>query len=357
MTSPLPPLYDAWMREALDHPVPGGEPRATCATCAMCDHPSSPPLGRPFFSSETECCTYVPVLPNFLLGQILGQSNRDLVPARQTVVDRIASGVAVTPLGADWPHEAGELYRDRNKHFGTLTALRCPHHLPAGGPGRCGIWRHRNSICGTWFCKHDRGETGRQYWMKLRDLLNTVEQKLTWHCVDEIGIDGERRERIRPRAGLLSGPLTVDGHPGGQPTRERLTALWGPWVDDREGFYRRCDQVVRALHWSDIIELGGSSMSEAVREVERAYTSLQAPNPVAADTAGPVRVIERGPKTSLVRGYSAYDPIELPTELLEVLGSLNGRPLDVVRTDAKAAAQLTDETVRVLLDWHIIKKG
>ena len=73
------------------------------------------------------------------------------------MVSGIAPVVGVTPLGLARPPVQHLLYRHgRERGFGQSVALLCPHYL--GDSGGCGIWRHRNGVCATWFCKHTRGE-------------------------------------------------------------------------------------------------------------------------------------------------------------------------------------------------------
>ena len=71
-SSPLPPLYDRWMREALKYPVPN-ESKATCGDCAMCAAPGheAAPNDPVFYDPNTKCCSYMPMMWNFLTGAVL----------------------------------------------------------------------------------------------------------------------------------------------------------------------------------------------------------------------------------------------------------------------------------------------
>ncbi|HYL82493.1 MAG TPA: hypothetical protein VEU07_16870, partial [Candidatus Acidoferrum sp.] len=68
--SPLPPLYGRWMDDLLPGPIPR-ETAATCDDCAMWPGPGDQPRSDFFFLPETKCCTYIPTLPNYLVGRIL----------------------------------------------------------------------------------------------------------------------------------------------------------------------------------------------------------------------------------------------------------------------------------------------
>ena len=108
-TSPLPPLYAAWMDELLAGPIPR-ETDATCDDCAMCADGEEPEESGAFFSRETKCCTYIPTLPNYLVGRILSDDDQDFAKGRATLVARLRAGIAVTPLGLGQPPNFQALY-------------------------------------------------------------------------------------------------------------------------------------------------------------------------------------------------------------------------------------------------------
>jgi hypothetical protein len=158
----LPGLYAKWITELLGGTLPR-ESRAMCDDCAM-----RPRAGRQagpqstFFDPIVKCCTYVSTLYNFLVGSILANIDTAAQSGRATVQKRIGEAVGVTPLGLAPPPVHSLLYRSSADAFGRRRALRCPHYIEECG--RCGIWRNRNAICSTWFCKHVRGEVGYAFW-------------------------------------------------------------------------------------------------------------------------------------------------------------------------------------------------
>lgn len=140
-----------------------------------------------FFDPQVKCCTYLPELPNFLVGRILADEDPALAVGRATVEKRLQAGVAVTPLGLDRTPFYDLLYQHADTAFGRSHTLRCPHYIEEGG--LCGIWQHRNSVCATWFCKHVRGAMGFRFWkeeefyQQCAHLVN----RLTWQEVTTIG--------------------------------------------------------------------------------------------------------------------------------------------------------------------------
>ena len=123
--SPLPPLYDAWMSELLSGPIPS-ETEATCDDCAMCT-PGATSASELSFDPRVKCCTYLPVLPNFLVGRILGDRDEAARKGRKTVEARMREKIAVTPLGIGAPSPHRALYQLAAKHsgFGRTPSLRC----------------------------------------------------------------------------------------------------------------------------------------------------------------------------------------------------------------------------------------
>src|SRR5947208_1701281 len=94
------PLFSArWLPEILAAPLPE-EPLATCDSCAML-----PPEGERFttdsgyFSPKARCCTFVPLLANFLVGGLLLDPDPALTPGRTRVMERITRRSGVSPLG------------------------------------------------------------------------------------------------------------------------------------------------------------------------------------------------------------------------------------------------------------------
>src|SRR5262245_26034784 len=97
--SVLPPLYARWMDELLGQPI-APERSATCDSCAMVAPPTEATAGSAFyFSPETKCCTYLPQLPNFLVGRVLRDDDPDAATGRATVEKRIDARSGVTPMG------------------------------------------------------------------------------------------------------------------------------------------------------------------------------------------------------------------------------------------------------------------
>ena len=155
----LPALYARWLTDALPAPPPP-ETNATCSACPLVSRQGAEPSGAGLFHPDTKCCTYIPTLPNFLVGAILADDEPAAQNGRRSLRVRLEGGDGLTPLGLAAPPAHAILYRAGGEHvFGRSPALRCPHYVV--DEGTCGIWRHREAVCATWFCRHVRGARAR----------------------------------------------------------------------------------------------------------------------------------------------------------------------------------------------------
>jgi len=311
----LPPLYARWMRAQVGFDLPREEV-ATCDRCVMLPTDAAAP-DTTFFEPTTKCCTFLPELHNFLVGQVL--AGDDVDPAgRASVIARIELGDEVTPLGLGRSRAFLLVYQDGGElTFGRSRGLRCPHYLD---DGRCGVWQHRESTCATWFCKHVRGEVGHELWRAVRRVLRGVEADLAWWCVREQGLDPAAVTALldRPRRSARSA------------TAEEL---WGAWRGREPAFYRACAARIDAPEWHDVLAICGPPVAAAAGVLTGRARAAQA-------TALPTRLRLRTlTVTGITAGactvttYNAYDPISVPLGLLEVLDAFDGRPVDEVLLD------------------------
>lgn len=373
----LPPLYARWMRDILPGAIPS-EPHATCDDCAMQPAASSKkqPADPLYFGAATKCCTLIPNLPNFLTGQILADT--DPHPAAQhgraTVEDRIRARHAVTPLGLGRTLAFSLHYRHHEERFGQSVALRCPHYFEPGG-GLCGVWKHRESTCGTWFCKHDRGATAVRFWSGLQTFLGALEHELAYAAARELGLDNEDVRRVYASGGLtlstsrgtfashlLDGQLRAQKlslHKLGGRDAAAHAAMWGRWVDREPDFYRRTGELIAALEWNEIRRLLGPRADAPIAELNARYQTLRS-------TALPDRLTARNDELGLVQigkkfvradSYRAHDPVQIPRALLEALPAFDGRtstPEALKKIETDHHLDLDPALVRKLADFGLL---
>jgi hypothetical protein len=187
-------------------------------------------------------------------------------------------------------------------------ALRCPYYIEDGG--RCGVWRHRESTCATWFCRHERGLLGFQYWTAQRHLLRAVEQGLATLVALDLGIDQGGLDL------LLSSSKTVD----------RVTdaavysAMWEPWLGREAQYFIECHRLVGAMSWQDVLTRAEGNLDGRIAEARATMKAMrEAPGlPDVVRIRSLTRLGGDGRRT-LIKGYSAYDPIEMSAETADTL--------------------------------------
>lgn len=353
--SGLPVLYRPWIAALVGGPVPA-ESEATCDRCAMLSPPSGPAGTSDdiYFDPRSKCCTYIPALPNFLVGRILGDSAAESAAGRAFLVARIAAGVGVTPAGLAQPPAFALLYRNAADAFGRAVSLRCPHYIAEAGT--CGIWRHRQSVCSTWFCKHVRGAVGQRFWTSVRFLLDAVERSLASYCVLMLDPGAEAIDRIvvpsdHRDPGRTLSASEVDGTP--DPAGYR--AVWGRYAGREEEFYEASARLIEGLTWTDVRRIGGAQVDLAGTLVRRRYAELTSDAVPARLRVGALSTQPAGPRHDRVTTYSPYDPLVIPTALGDALRCFDGRPVrSALTAAAKEGIQIERAVVRRLVDFGVL---
>lgn len=343
----LPPLYARWTRELLDT-VPPRERHATCLDCAM-----APPEGAVaddgvrYFQPALKCCTFVPLLPNFLVGAALTDPGPEADEGRRSILSRLAADEGVSPLGLNRTRADDAMYQVlASTAFGTHSALRCPHLTDAS---LCGIWRHRNAVCATWFCKHERGAVGEMFWDHLRDWLRSIEQELAVWCLLEAGWPDESLARV-----LMPEPSHSPDLPTRLPPR---TGIWGEWEGRTAAFYEWCAPRVSSLSWTDLRGLCGPTTVARGEAVRQAFARMQSTTLPPRLVAGPLKVLSRRNGAMVVLTYRGTDPLELSSEAQRVVERFDGRPTPEVMARLRSEDRLDvdDDLIRHLHDFRVLR--
>jgi hypothetical protein len=348
-TSALPPLYDAWMTELLRGPLPI-ETEATCDRCVMCvDGALS--AGEKAFDASTKCCTYVPAIPNFLVGRILSDRDPAARAGKQSVEERMRARVAVTPLGVGVtaPKNAHLRLAARHDGFGRTPSLRCPHYVEEGG--RCGIWKNRTSTCATWFCKHVRGAVGGDFWHEgIEALLRALELALSRWCVLQLDPGESALRRLFPR--------DPSAEPDGQFEYEPVVYRgdWGSWVGRERAFFLECARLVGELRWADVVRIGGVEIAARAKVARTLYDAVVSTDMPRALRPGPIQLPHIGAHATRVTSYNPNDPLDLPNALVALLPRFDGRPTQKVLADLEAneGIAIDDALVRRLVDFEVL---
>jgi hypothetical protein len=342
----LPPLYQPWIAALLGAP-PSGEARATCDACVMLSRPGAPPPPIPFHPA-VKCCTYYPMLPNFLVGGVLSAGDS---PALRILEERLQARLWVTPLGIDKPPEYRLLYETSTRQagvFGRVPRLRCPFYVD----GKCGIWRHRNGTCATWFCVHEHAVRGKLFWELLRRLLRLVEHRLVLHALRTLPLGADAVDYLVAVDPSASGLDQAQMNHTLNPQLYRLA--WGRYVGRERQFFVESAELVAKLAWPEVLALGGAEVALLARALRDSF---------AAQSARPERVRRSGARGQMVAADkvrmsaqpASYDQIDVPVSALRLLPRLEGQRLDdALRTLADEGQPLDPALVDRLLDFEIL---
>lgn len=329
----LPPLYARWLEGLIPQPLPA-EPQATCQACAMLaehDPPITAQEGR--FNPQTKCCTHLPALPNFTIGLILNDPDPGLAHGRESLRQRLARGLAVTPLGLSRPQDAPLDAMVDVGSFGQEAALRCPHYTD----GFCGIWKYRNAICATWFCKHAQGVAGLRFWHQVQAYLWRIERHLSLWCLHQLGIAPDVIEALGylEQQPVAQGDHTLRMVPLNRHTQPSFYAqLWGQWQGREDEFYGRCAELVLPLRYADVRRIAGVELVLRGSQLKSAHQRLQQGALPARLRRTPHEVfsapVPNAPGLRRVWTYSPFSPLDVPEAVLGVLHHFDGRPTQQV---------------------------
>ena len=351
----LPYLYGKWIGQLLEDSIPE-EQVATCDSCAMCARENSGPRTQVFFfNPATKCCTYVPELPNFLVGAILADDDGDMALGRNSITQHITSGVGVTPLGLFPSPSYTLLYRNSPAAFGRSKTLCCPHYVT--DTGHCGIWRYRAPPCITWFCKHNRGAVGRDFWRELHLLLVSVQQSVAVWCMGKLEMDIEIMRTALNQPQSIDAEVNISGDIlDGKVNKEWLRSVWGNWYGRWDEFYQRCADLTEGLDWRNVEALCGAEVLLRSQIVKAAHDKLIANDAPTCLRTGNFQVYSISEDHVTVTTYSPYDPLDISKQVMEALAYFDGRPvtesLDIITRQKNIP--LTSKVLHTLLDFGVL---
>jgi hypothetical protein len=349
----LPELYRGLFPSFFKGPLPA-ETKATCSSCAMCE--SSNPVRiesvdgvNRFFRPDTKCCTYHPRLPNYLVGAILSDEDAAMAEGRRRIQEKIARGVAVNPQWIKAPTRYNLLYSNARQAFGRAQALLCPYYESKGG--LCTIWRYREAVCSTYFCKYVAGADGRKFWMTLKTWLTLAEIQLSRYALLQLLPDYVLLGK--DKADVQTGPLTIEDLDDKRLADKDYSELWHPWVGREEEFYRRSYELVRGLSSEEFDNLLGLDGIVEQSILQRLYGNAVAPKLPKVLKLNPNTTTQWLPDGSIaLASYSEFDAVALPGAAYALLVEFTGKDsVEVVRQRLRdeKQADLHDD---ILIELH-----
>ncbi len=329
----LPALYQNLFPAFFRGPIPA-ETKATCSSCAMCEAANPVRIEsvdgvNRFFRPDTKCCTYHPRLPNYLVGAILSDEDPAMAEGRRRIEEKIARGVGVNPQWIKAPTRYNLLYTNARQAFGRAQALRCPYYKSEGG--LCTIWRYREAVCSTYFCKYVAGADGRKFWMTLKTWLTLAEIQLSRYALLQLLPDYVLKGK--DKADAAAAPLTIEDLDDKPLPEKDYADLWHPWVGREAEFYRRCYESVRALssdEFDNLLGLDGIIEQSILKRLHETATAPKLPKILKLNPGATLQWLPDG--SLALASYSEFDAVALPGAAYALLVEFTGKePVEAVR--------------------------
>lgn len=261
----MPEFYHRFLPPFFEMEIPA-EVFTTCGNCPMtasCRLEMEEELSRPF-APDTKCCTFIPKLPGYFAGAVF--TDPEMEKGRELLRTRIRERRGIFPQGIFPDKKYRLLYEYGRKHgFGKSSLLCCPYYVQ--GEFNCSLWKYRESICATWFCKYLAGDAGRAFWYEMRDLFKLIQEKLTDYAIREMGLP------IVPPYGIEEHLSYEDLEELPENDREYLIR-WQHWKGREEEFYIRCHELISQLPSWEFNRIMGPEYVEELKKSEEIYFSM-----------------------------------------------------------------------------------
>jgi Fe-S-cluster containining protein len=314
----LPPVYQPLFEPFFDKDKVK-ETRAECEKCSMCNHGEPAPVPMEYFRSDTKCCTYWPQLPNYLVGAILADPSPEQEEGKKRLRKIIASRKAVTPYWVSRPGRWQLLLSAYGNAFGRAGSLRCPFFDQEHPEASCTIWRHRETICMTYYCKYNGGQRGYDFWVAFKDYLAQVQASTVRFATDAIDTS-----LINPQLNLKD--LTVEEIDDEPPKDSDYARWWGKWVGHEEEFYIKCYEWLASVPREQFMMNVDSieSVKAALDKLKSAHEVLEA-KLIPTSLVRNARMREQHVNDKVVvTTYHRYDSFSLDKDLYDVVGLFRG---------------------------------
>ena len=258
----LPHIYQSFLPDIFDQEIPV-EVYADCSDCNMCK-PNNTVNDQRFFSPKTKCCTFKPIVPNYLVGGILTES-------KTKIHSYVELGKKITPLGYFPSTQELQDYADIiPDKFGIEESVQC--ELLENG--NCSIWQHRNSICSTYFCHYFKGIHGKQFWEDVRDFLQFIEETISSYCGYTLGIPNHYLKQSTTNFFINVQEATQNQ----SPTTPLTSAdMWGRWENRKADFFIECRRICVELTQEKLMSLNPTMYNIKLKALEDSLQQMRAP--------------------------------------------------------------------------------
>ncbi len=247
------------------------------------------------------------------------------------------------PYGVSSPPDLRALYESMESgNIKVNEKLRCEFYNN-NGAGSCGIWYYRDAVCSMFFCKHDHGADGKDFWAKSKEYLEFAEDQLSRYAAYRIDPNLYYRAEARLQDEELE---------------QSYEEMWGDFAGDEENFYRQCFQIISALNATDFQRIMGLEGMVLLDELEQCFRKL---GPIAKANAfilsKQTHTIDLDDQTIAVSGHSNADYLSMPRKEWVALNSLSLKETSdvaVARIQSSFGVSLSPSRLEQLQRYRII---
>jgi Fe-S-cluster containining protein len=267
----LPELYSKILPDFFDNNLPAEE-LATCDNCAMAyrDESNLTLPNEKYYAPHLKCCTYYPTMPNYLVGGILQTTNPQFKYGQSIITELINKGSNISPIGIHQPKKFKLLYEAASERgFGKSESLLCPYYNK--NTNNCSIWKYRNSVCTTFFCKFIHGNDGGTFYKKFKKYLERLELVISNYVLMQKGFTSDEISAINNA--IINKELNhFDLDDKKNPIQ--YEKHWKNYSSKEIDFYIDCYKIAADLNENDLKNIGGIELELAQGEVVQAYNQM-----------------------------------------------------------------------------------
>ena len=201
---------------------------AACTTC--------PPVKLGDYVSECRCCGYLPQMTNFAVGFALQGPSASVM--RSVIADGHALPFGLSPSPRLF---AEAIATNAQGRFGQEPSLACPFKHPE--THHCGVYAYRNSVCSTFFCHHDQGDQGEEFWSLLQAVAGSAETAVAQWAMGQAGLPSTD---VFATMDHLAEHVSEWVHGDRSWSERALDAIWGIHRGHEEAFFTACADQVRS---------------------------------------------------------------------------------------------------------------
>gem|GEM_PF-3613100 len=163
----------------------------------------------------------------------------------------------------------------KTEGFGKSLTLKCPYYLH--GKYNCALWKYREAVCATWFCKHVAQQSGRLFWDSVTKCMRYIEESLIAYVLicENLPLEHPYGENKN---------ISYEDLDDLPMKKEEYLYRWGKWAGMEEQFYIRAYEHVACLTKEAFSDLMGINFQVLLTELkERLNTMMEIPEMMIAD--------------------------------------------------------------------------